>query len=167
MPLVSLKSLSSSNNLKGWHLYRAWKSWIDRFARDEWIIPLHFLLNFIICKEKRTRILKFFWHSYIYTYSSWLPPLLLCIPSTLFSSKALNGSSSFVGALCIWRLAHFNKIGVEEQRPCANPFFKSLHNWKNSSSEKLIFQFPFILLWDIYFITNLLGIIIVKMKIFY
>ena len=35
MPLVSLKSLSSSNNLKGWHLYRAWKSWIVRFPRDE------------------------------------------------------------------------------------------------------------------------------------
>ena len=82
-----------------------------------------------------------------------------CALSTLFSSKALNGSTSFVGALCIWRLAHFDKIGVEEQRPCANPFFKSLHNWKNSSSEKLIFQFPFVF-WDTF--ISYLGMIILN-----
>ena len=129
-------------------------------------IPTPFSAEFHYLQGKENKNFKKFL-ALLYLYILFLATSTFAVYSTLFSSKALNGSSSFVGALCIWRLAHFNKIGVEEQRPCANPFFKSLHNWKNSSSEKLIFQFPFILLWDIYFITNLLGIIIVKMKIFY
>ena len=119
-------------------------------------IPTPFSAEFHYLQRKKNKDFKKIL-AFLYLFILFLATSTFAVYSTLFSSKALNGSSSFVGALCIWRLAHFNKIGVEEQRPCANPFFKSLHNWKNSSSEKLIFQFPFILLWDIYFITDLLG----------
>ena len=110
-------------------------------------IPTPFSAEFHYLQGKKNKNFKIFL-AFLYLYTQlFLATSTFAVYSTLFSSKALNGSSSFVGALCIWRLAHFNKIGVEEQRPCANPFFKSLHNWKNSSSEKLIFQFPFVF-WD-------------------
>ena len=72
MPLVSLKSLSSSNNLKGWHLYRAWKSWIDRFPRDECVINNHRIMHvFWICKQINFQVLSL---HYIHSSYTFFPP---------------------------------------------------------------------------------------------